>query len=128
MIGVVTAVAARNLPGVLEIAFVRRFALELGSRYAISSITRYVIVGVGIVMVFDTIGGSWSQIQWVVAALGVGLGFGLQEIFGNFVSGLVIVFERPVRVGDTVTVGDLRGQSRASGSPPPASSTGAERR
>lgn len=109
VIGVVTAAAARNLPGVLEIAFLQRLAVEPGSRYAISSITRYVIVGAGIVMVFNAIGGSWSQIQWLVAALGVGLGFGLQEIFGNFVSGLIILFERPVRVGDTVTVGDLTG-------------------
>ncbi len=109
VIGIVAAAAARNLPGILEIALLQRLAMEPGSRYAISSITRYVIIGVGIVMVFNAIGGRWSQIQWLVAALGVGLGFGLQEIFGNFVSGLIILFERPVRVGDTVTVGELTG-------------------
>lgn len=47
--------------------------------------------------------------QWILAALGVGLGFGLQEIVANFVSGLIILFERPVRVGDIVTIGDLTG-------------------
>jgi potassium efflux system protein len=47
--------------------------------------------------------------QWLVAALGVGLGFGLQEIFANFVSGLIILFERPVRVGDMVSIGDKTG-------------------
>ena len=47
--------------------------------------------------------------QWIIAALGVGVGFGLQEIVANFVSGLIILFERPVRVGDTVTIGDLSG-------------------
>jgi potassium efflux system protein len=59
--------------------------------------------------VLNIVGWKWSQIQWLVAALSVGLGFGLQEIVANFVSGLVILFERPVRVGDTVTVGELTG-------------------
>jgi potassium efflux system protein len=52
---------------------------------------------------------GWSNIQWLVAAVGLGLGFGLQEIFANFVSGLIILFERPIRVGDTVTVGNISG-------------------
>ena len=52
---------------------------------------------------------AWSQLQWLVAALGVGLGFGLQAIFANFVSGLIILFERPVRIGDTITLGALTG-------------------
>jgi potassium efflux system protein len=55
------------------------------------------------------IGLQWNSIQWLVAAMTVGLGFGLQEIFANFVSGLIILFERPIRVGDTVTVGDTVG-------------------
>jgi potassium efflux system protein len=55
------------------------------------------------------IGVQWSQLQWLVAALGVGIGFGLQEIVANFISGLIILFERPVRVGDIVTVGDTDG-------------------
>jgi potassium efflux system protein len=105
----VTVGAARNLPGVLEIALLQRLSLEAGTRYAVTAVTRYAITGIGILIVFNAIGGSWSQVQWLVAALGVGLGFGLQEIFGNFVSGLIILFERPVRIGDTVTVGDVTG-------------------
>ena len=105
----VTVGAARNLPAVLEIALLQRLSLEPGTRYAVTSITRYAITAVGLLVVFNAIGGSWSQVQWLVAALGVGLGFGLQEIFGNFVSGLIILFERPVRIGDTVTVGDITG-------------------
>jgi potassium efflux system protein len=54
-------------------------------------------------------GGSWAQIQWLIAALGVGIGFGLQEIVANFISGLIILFERPIRVGDYVSVGDTSG-------------------
>ncbi|QBQ56423.1 mechanosensitive ion channel [Nitrosococcus wardiae] len=101
--------AARNLPGVLEIVVLRRLPLEPGSRYAITTLSRYAIAIAGIILVVDAIGGSWSQIQWLVAALTVGLGFGLQEIFANFVSGLIILFERPIRVGDVVTVGDISG-------------------
>lgn len=52
---------------------------------------------------------SPDKLQWLAAALSVGLGFGLQEIFGNFVSGLIILFERPVRIGDTVTIGTFSG-------------------
>ena len=60
-------------------------------------------------MAFDQIGIGWSQVQWLAAAITVGLGFGLQEIFANFVSGIILLFERPVRVGDTVTVGGISG-------------------
>jgi len=60
-------------------------------------------------MVFSTIGLSWGQVQWLVAALSVGIGFGLQEIVANFISGIIILFERPVRVGDVVTIGDTTG-------------------
>jgi len=64
---------------------------------------------IGLLAAAGTLGLSWSQVQWLAAAVTVGLGFGLQEIFGNFVSGLIILFERPVRVGDTVTLGNVQG-------------------
>jgi potassium efflux system protein len=106
---IVTLAAARNLPGVLEIGILQRTSLEPGSRYAITTLTRYTIFTIGLLLVLNTIGWQWSQVQWLIAALGVGLGFGLQEIVANFISGLIILFERPVRVGDTVTVGELSG-------------------
>lgn len=106
---VIATAAAHNLPGVLQIVLRQRLAIEPGSRYAITQVARYVIVTIGIIVVFNALGGNWSQVQWLVAAVGVGLGFGLQEIFANFVSGLIILFERPIRVGDTVTVGDVTG-------------------
>jgi len=104
-----TAIAAKNLPGLMEIAVLQRLTLQPGSRYAIITLTRYIVVTVGVVSVLNIIGWNWSQIQWLVAALSVGLGFGLQEIVANFVAGLIILFERPIRVGDTVTVGTLSG-------------------
>ncbi|MDH4982560.1 mechanosensitive ion channel domain-containing protein [Hyphomicrobium sp. D-2] len=108
-IGIITLIAARNLPGLLEITALHRLRIEAGTRYAISAVSRYLIAIVGLIFAFRSIGFDWSQVQWIVAALGVGVGFGLQEIVANFISGLIILFERPVRVGDTVTIGNLTG-------------------
>lgn len=102
-------VAARNLPGLLEIALLQYLPIENSVRYAISSLSRYVIVFVGIAFAFYYLGVRWTNVQWLVAALGVGLGFGLQEIFANFISGLILLFEQPIRVGDIITVGDTSG-------------------
>ena len=83
--------------------------MSAGSQYTFTTLTNYAIVIVGIVLAIDTIGAQWSQLQWLVAALGVGIGFGLQEIVANFICGLIILFERPIRVGDLITVGDASG-------------------
>jgi potassium efflux system protein len=106
---VVTVLAARNLPGVLEIAVFQRTQMDAGARYAALTISRYLIVTAGVLVVVNLLGVQWSKAQWLVAALGVGVGFGLQEIIANFISGLIILGERPFRVGDTVTVGDVSG-------------------
>lgn len=99
----------RNLPGLLEVLVLSRLNLRQGASYAITTILNYVIIIVGAMTVFGSLGVSWDKLQWLAAALSVGLGFGLQEIFGNFVSGLIILFERPVRIGDTVTIGTFSG-------------------
>ena len=106
---VLTIVAARNLPGFLEVVVLHRFDIDSGTRYAFVMIIRYLILALGLVFAFSHIGADWSKLQWIVAALGVGLGFGLQEIVANFVSGIIILFERPVRVGDLITIDDTVG-------------------
>ncbi|MFC1602291.1 mechanosensitive ion channel domain-containing protein [Pseudomonadota bacterium] len=106
----ITIIAAKNLPGLMEIIFLQRLPLDPGARYAIKALTQYVIVAIGIITAFNTIGAEWSSIQWLIAALSVGLGFGLQEIVANFISGIILLFERPIRVGDTVTVGETTGK------------------
>lgn len=99
----------RNLPGLLEVLVLSRLNMRRGASYAITTILNYIIIAVGAMTVFGSLGVSWDKLQWLAAALSVGLGFGLQEIFGNFVSGLIILFERPVRIGDTVTIGSFSG-------------------
>ncbi len=105
-------VAARNIPGLLEIVLLKTFARDASVRYAAVAVTRYLIV---IAMVFSTVGLlgiRWSDLQWLAAAVSVGLGFGLQEIFANFVAGLILLFERPFRVGDVVSINELSGTVR----------------
>lgn len=105
----VTYILTRNLPGLLEITILSRLPLEPAGRYAASAVTRYLLVIVGVGIAFGRIGWGWSKIQWLAAGITVGLGFGLQEIFANFVSGLIILFERPVRLGDIVTINNVSG-------------------
>ncbi len=102
-------ISGRNVPGLLEIAFLQHLPLTGAARYAITTLSRYAIFGLGIIVVASTIGLKWESIQWLVAALGVGLGFGLQEIFANFVSGLILLFEQPIRVGDVVSIDGTTG-------------------
>ncbi len=106
---VISIALARNLPGLLEVLFLSRLKLAQGSAYATTTLLSYTISATGFVATLSALGVSWDKLQWLVAALSVGLGFGLQEIFANFVSGLIILFERPVRIGDVVTIGNLSG-------------------
>lgn len=109
LIVAITVALARNLPGLLEVLVLSRMRLAQGSAYATTTLLSYALVAIGIVTTLSTLGVSWDKLQWLVAALSVGLGFGLQEIFANFISGLIILFERPVRIGDVVTIGNLSG-------------------
>lgn len=106
----ITFVAVKNFSGVMELLVFRRLSVEAGVRYAVNQLASYALIAAGFMVVTNELGGSWSQVQWLVAALGVGLGFGLQEIFANLVSGIILLFERPVRVGDTVTIGEVTGR------------------
>lgn len=106
---VLTAIVTRNAPGLLEIALLQHLPLTSAARYAVTTLARYILVGLGIVLVSSTIGLRWANYQWLVAGLGVGLGFGLQEIFANFISGIILLFEQPIRVGDIVTIDGTTG-------------------
>ena len=105
----VTFVAVRNLPGLLEIILLNRLQMDPGARYASSTVCRYAITALGVLIALNAIGIRWSNLQWLAAALSVGLGFGLQEIVANFICGLIVLFERPFRLGDTVTIGEVDG-------------------
>ena len=109
IIVVITYILVRNIQGILEILLFSRVKLSQGTPYTITTLLTYILVAVGGAWAFSTLGMSWSKLQWLFAALSVGLGFGMQEIFANFVSGIILLFERPIRVGDTVTINDVTG-------------------
>ncbi|MGP1930817.1 MAG: mechanosensitive ion channel domain-containing protein, partial [Arsenophonus sp. ET-DL12-MAG3] len=106
---IITAQLIRNLPALLELALLQHLDLTPGTGYAITTLTKYTIALIGSLVGFSMLGIEWSKVQWLIAAMGVGLGFGLQEIFTNIISGLMILFEKPIRIGDTVTIRDLTG-------------------
>jgi len=108
-IGVAAIFAAANLPGAIEIMVLQHAGMSAAGRYAATAVMRYAIAIVAVILIGAEIGITWNSVQWLVAAISVGLGFGLQEVVGNFVSGLIVLFEQPVRVGDLITVGDRTG-------------------
>ncbi len=110
LIGIFTIVAARNMPPLLSLILRSQKNVSQGTRYAVVKLLGYLIISVGLLAFLSTLGLRWDRLQWLVAALGVGIGFGLQEIIANFISGLIILFERPIRVGDVITVGESSGQ------------------
>jgi small-conductance mechanosensitive channel len=93
----------------------QRIGVERGVSYAISRLLHYTILGLGFVLAVAALGVSLTQVSILAGALGVGIGFGLQSVVNNFVSGLILLFERPIHVGDTIQVGDLLGDVRRIG-------------
>jgi len=99
-----TFLFVKNMSGVINLFFLEYSSMDAGARYAATTIFRYLFIVVGAITALSFLHIPWSQYGWLVAAVTVGLGFGLQEIVANFVSGLILLFERPVRVGDVVTI------------------------
>lgn len=87
----------------------KTFNLPKGIPAAISLVIRYLIIGFGIVFALSSLGIDLSKFNLMAGALGLGIGFGLQNVISNFVSGLILVFERPILTGDTVEVNNLMG-------------------
>ena len=109
LVAIVTLIGAKRLPAIIEILLLQITSVSSGSRYTITTLINYLIFGIGFFSVFNILGADWAKFQWLFAALSVGIGFGLQEIVANFISGIIILFERPIRVGDYVSVGENEG-------------------
>jgi len=106
-------IATRLLAGFVRF-FIReemlpRIRMPAGSENSVITLANYVVYAVGIVLAASAAGLSATQVTVVVGALSVGIGFGLQSVVNNFVSGLILIFERPIKVGDKVQTSDLLG-------------------
>jgi small-conductance mechanosensitive channel len=86
-----------------------RTKLDLGARQAIGSITRYLAILIGLLVALQTVGIDLTTLNVLAGAVGIGVGFGLQNIANNFISGLIILFERPIKIGDRIEVGGVDG-------------------
>lgn len=102
----------RYLPGIYEFAIFPRLKIDDGAKYAILTISRYGIFVIGVVLALSQIHLDLGRLGWLIAAIGVGLGFGLQEIISNFFSGIILLIESPIRINDIVTIGDTTGTVR----------------
>lgn len=100
------AVMARKA---LNRKILRRFKIDEGTSYTLSRITQYIIITIGALISFQFIGIDLSGLAVIFGLLSVGIGFGLQNVTSNFISGLIILFERPISVGDRVTVSNIEG-------------------
>jgi small-conductance mechanosensitive channel len=86
-----------------------RTRLDIGARQAVGTITRYTVVVIGLLIILQTAGIDLTTLNILAGAVGIGVGFGLQNIANNFISGLIILFERPIKIGDRIEVGEIEG-------------------
>lgn len=100
----ITWLIMKNLPGMLELTGLRATSMDNGTRYAIATLCQYAVAFTGFVLLFNVLNLDWASFGWVAGGLSVGIGFGMQEVIANFVCGLILLFERPIRIGDVVTV------------------------
>jgi small-conductance mechanosensitive channel len=107
--------AARTVRLILQDEVLPRMSLPRGVGNSISSLTYYAMVLLGLLVALAAAGFEMSQFAIVIGALGVGIGFGLQNVVNNFVSGLILMFERPIQPGDVVEVGGTSGKVREIG-------------
>lgn len=103
---IVAGIIARRM---LSKRLFKRFKIDEGTGYTLSRISQYIIITIGVLISFEFVGIDLSSLTVIIGLLSVGIGFGLQNITSNFISGLIILFERPISVGDRVTVSDIEG-------------------
>jgi len=103
-------ILSRALRKVIKSKLFPRYKLDEGIQLAILKVLHYLMVGLGIIVAVQSIGLNLTSLAVVFGLLSVGIGFGLQNIVSNFISGLIILFERPIKIGDQITIGDVLGK------------------
>ena len=101
---------SNKLKTILIERILTRTPLDIGAQQAIGTMVRYLLLLIGFLVILQTVGINLTTLNVLAGAIGIGVGFGLQNIASNFISGLIILFERPVKVGDRIEVGDIDGE------------------
>ncbi|PIJ48704.1 mechanosensitive ion channel protein [Erwinia sp. OLTSP20] len=109
---VVGIYALRSLRRWLEYDFLPKTSLDVGMRVSLITLLSNIGYVLVILLTLSIMGLQWNKLAWIVSALSVGIGFGLQEIVKNFISGLILLTERPVKVGDLVSISGIEGDIR----------------
>lgn len=104
-----TVIVSKLVRFFLEADILQRLNLQRGASATISTLVNYAIIGIGVLLAFAVSGVKLSNLGFIIGALGVGIGFGLRDIVNNFVSGLILIFERPVKVGDLIELTSTSG-------------------
>ena len=105
----VIVLLARTSRQVLLKQILSKTPLDLGIQHAVATFTQYMVLAFGFLVGLPTVGINLSALSFLAGAVGVGVGFGLQNITNNFISGIIILFERPIKIGDRIEVGDVNG-------------------
>lgn len=100
---------SKRLSKILVRRVLNKYIKDTGVSDSIGTIFRYSVIIIGFITIFQTAGFDLSTLGLLAGALGVGIGFGLQNVTNNFISGIIILFERPIKVGDRIEVGDING-------------------
>ena len=102
----------RSLRRWLDNEFLPKTDMDPGMRASLSTLFANIGYALVILLTLSSLGVQWTNLAWIVSALSVGIGFGLQEIVKNFVSGLILLTERPVKVGDLISISGVEGDIR----------------
>ncbi|NJC87689.1 MAG: mechanosensitive ion channel [Desulfuromonas sp.] len=109
VLGILLVYLSGKLRGWVAEQILARTSMEPGGRQAVAALIRYLVLTIGLVVILQTAGIDLTAFNVLAGAVGIGLGFGLQNIVNNFISGLIILFERPIKVGDRIVVGEVEG-------------------
>lgn len=100
---------AKRVQGLLSDKLLTRTGLDAPARHAVGAIARYLLLLIGLLVIIQTAGIDLTTLNVLAGAVGIGIGFGLQSVISNFFSGLIIMFERPIKVGDRIEVNEVEG-------------------
>lgn len=104
---------AKLLPAIFDVLVLQRVSFDEGIEHLVLVTTRALLFGIGCFLSARIVGLRWETMQWLALGLAVGVGFGLHDLLRNLIGGLIVIFEKPTRLGDLVSIGGIQGRVTA---------------